>query len=81
MNDNITAPKSKKCLKSKGLWLAKGRMILSEGWPRASWAGHQTEFNDNGGEKLSIKFGGSQGAQDVKTTTSYWQNNICFASN
>ena len=56
-------------------------MILSEGWPRASWAGHQTEFNDNGGEKLSIKFDGSQGAQDVKTATSYWQNNICFASN
>ena len=50
-------------------------------WPRASWAEHQTEFGDNSGVSLLIKFGGSQGTQDVKTVSSYWQNNICFASN
>ena len=42
-------------------------------WSRASWAEHQTEFGDNRGGKLLIKFGGSQGTQDVKTATSYWK--------
>ena len=50
-------------------------------WSRASWAEDQTEFGDNRGGKLLIKFGGGQGTQDVKTASSCWQNNICFASN
>ena len=50
-------------------------------WSRASWAEHQTEFGDNRGGKLFIKFGGGQETQDVKTASSCWQNNICFASN
>ena len=47
-------------------------------WPEASWAEHQTKFGDNSGRKILIKFGGSQGNQDVKAATSYWQNNIYF---
>ena len=62
------------------LYLAKYRLILLNltdglwGWaPNKVWG--------SSGGKLLIKFGESQGAQDVKTATSYWQNNICFASN
>ena len=60
------------------LYLSNYRLIYPS-WSRASWAEHQTEFSANRGGKLFIKFGGSQGTQDVKTASSCWQNNNCFA--
>ena len=40
-------------------------------WPMASKAEHQTKFGDNSGGKLLLKFGETQGAQDIKTAKSY----------